>query len=779
MNIPNKLTLNRSLFMKSNIKLIITVFFIIWFINDSNAHNAKSNFDLDDNGLYDDHERNLLLDFLGNKYPELNANYDTNNDGKVTVLEQTTGRLPLSLRIPKRAIDSTTKVPWALNLFPEWLMSAYFQEDTEIGNVINHPSRGTIVANATQTNSSLQPLKTTKKNGIEFTENSGQYLIMPGQRDARWNYRWMLFTFRIDANTGNNAETILLDINHGEGSNKSSPKVWYNKTNGLSIQYVGLNKNGLDKRIMTTKNGVVADGKTWNVIVAGIRYGQMFASVNGTLISSEAVQPDRFSGEWISNTSSYIGDKDIGNMAWAYDSLVFGLTEPSEAMVQKMTGWAAYRLSTNKALFSNGISSIDLPNKHPYKNIRPVMDAEDFPYRYIHNEKEWTAWGSSIDTSEVRINGGGERVATDDFERVFYDDFRNNRVKASFSGESDLWSAPGFNPAVGASAQLMPPSETFNVYPHDEDEKKQSLLLRKQNERWKASAFYSVNDLGHGYTWTGPKIFRIRSMLPKIDKNDLPGGLFPAFWSYNPDFLFWRTANRIEVDWFEFDGKNGAWLNGLSSHYHYAHVPNIFAKDDSSYKSYKAYWGELTEQKSKIEGGLEFWDGQYHTWEFVIDNDMTYINVTITDEAGNDKWVEIGRVPTAPTYLERLDLQLDYALRSYDGNPTSGQESFTIDSIEVLQKTSEIMQVPKPFTSRPIITGEKTIGDTITCHANLQDITDIRYYWFADGYPLTYTATNTYDITSEESGKEIRCMVKAVGALNMPEAWTKKIAIAE
>ena len=155
----------------------------------------------------------------------------------------------------------------------------------------------------------------------------------------------MLFTFRIDANTGDNAETILLDINHGEGSNKSSPKIWYNKTNGLSIQYVGLNNNGLDKRIMTTKNDVIADGKTWNVIVAGIRYGQMFASVNGTPISSEAIQPDRFSGEWISNTSSYIGDKDIGNMAWAYDSLVFGLTEPSEAMVQKMTGWAAYRLS--------------------------------------------------------------------------------------------------------------------------------------------------------------------------------------------------------------------------------------------------------------------------------------------------------------------------------------------------------------------------------------------------------------------------------------------------
>ncbi|MEI8666565.1 hypothetical protein P4S81_19745 [Pseudoalteromonas sp. B28] len=164
--------------MKSNIKLIITACFFIWFIGDSNANNAKSNFDLDGNGLYDDFERNLLLDFLGNQYPEIKADYDTNNDGKVTVLEQTTGRLPLSLRIPKRAIDSTIKVTWALNLFPEWLMSAYFQEDTEIGNVINHSSRGTITANATQAKLSLQPSKTRKNNGVEFAENSGQYLIM-------------------------------------------------------------------------------------------------------------------------------------------------------------------------------------------------------------------------------------------------------------------------------------------------------------------------------------------------------------------------------------------------------------------------------------------------------------------------------------------------------------------------------------------------------------------------------------------------------------------------
>jgi hypothetical protein len=779
MNVSNKLALRGNSPVKKNIKLLVTLCLPVWFINGSNDYGIETNFDSDNNGLYDDQERKVLLDFLQQEYPDLEADYDSNNDGKVTVLEQTTGRLPLSLRIPESAHNSNQKITWALNLFPEWLMSAYFQEDVEIGEVVTHHSRGSLNRDATQQNDYLQPEKIAINNGIEFAENSGQYLSMPGQRDARWNYRWCIFTFRIDANSGDDNQTILLDINQGNRSNKSSPKIWYDKVNGISIQYIGLNKRGLDKRIMTTKKAIVADGKTWNVIVTGIRYGQMFASVNGLPLSTDVTQADHFSGQELgTNITSYIGDPSTGNMAWAYDTLAFGLTEPSEAMVRKMSGWAAHRLGFYNELASKHSYQINLPYDHPYKISRPAMDEEDFPYRYIHDGEKWTHWGEGINYSQVRINGGGERVPVNGFERVFYDDFRRNRVKPSSSGEADLWSAPGFNTAVGVDARLIAPNQTDNAYLYDSREEKQTLSLIKQGERWRGSAFYSVNDLGHGYTWSGPKIFRIRSMFPKIDQKDLPGGLFPAFWSYDPDFLFWRTANRIEVDWFEFDGQNGTWYNGLSSHYHYAAVKNIFAKKPTSYQSYKVYGGALTEEKSKIAGGLEFWDGDYHTWEFVINNDITFVNVTIKDEAGNDKWVEVARVPTAPTYLERLDLQLNYALKSDYGNPTSERESFTVDWIEVLQKTSEVMKLPKPFVNRPILIGEKMVGSTITCQANLQEITDIRYYWFANGYPLTYTASNTYEMTSAEAGKNIRCMVKAVGALNMPEAWTQAVNIA-
>ncbi|MDC9530765.1 hypothetical protein [Pseudoalteromonas sp. Angola-7] len=758
---------------KKKLALVLSCCLIFSF----NSLSTQMNLDPNNDGLYSDQERYQLLNFLANEYPELEGNYDVDNDSKVTILEQTQGRLPLSMRIPERAISSEKKVPWALNLFPEWLMTAYFQEDAQVGKLPKHSSRGTIIANATQTTDALQPVKTDAKKGIEFLENTGSYFAVPGQRDARWNYRWCIFVFRIDAETGNDEKTTLVDINQGNGSNKSSPKIWYDKSNGLNIQYVGLNSFGLDKRIITTKNEVIADGKTWNVVVTGIRYGQLFASVNGVSLSTDTEQPDRFSGQWLYEPSSYLGDKSTGNMAWAYDTLAFGLTEPSEAMVRKMTGWAAHRSAALADSTNSQLSPIDLPNDHPYKDTRPVMDKEDFPYRYIHDEQEWTEWGKSISPSQVRVNSGNERVVPEGFERVFYDDFRHDRVKHSASGEADLWAAPGFNPAVGASAQLIAPNRTYNAYPHDSDDKIQTLALIKKSDRWRGSAFYSVNDLGHGYTWSGPKVFRIRYMLPKVAQSDLPGGLFPAFWSYNPDFLFWRTANRIEVDWFELDGLNGQWLNGLSSHYHYTAVKNIFAKQSSSYKSYKAYWGELTEQKSNIEGGMEFWDGEYHTWEFIVDTDMTYINVTISDDSGNEKWVEVGRVPTPATYLQRLDIQLDYALKSHNGNPTTEQENFNIDFIEVLQKTSEIEKLPEPFLARPKIVGDALAGNTVECQANIQGVKDVRYYWFASGYPLTYTVKNTFELTNEFVGDEIRCMVKAVGALNMPEAWSSSVTI--
>ena len=720
--------------------------------------------DADANGLYDDAERKALLDVFQKECPELTGTFDADGDGKVTVAEQTAGRHPLSF-LTQPMLKSDVKIPWAIDIYPEWIMSGFVQEDVAEGPVAEHAARGTRAATATQSDEALRPVKSGPRTGVEFAAGSGRHLTMPGHRDARWDYRWCVFTFRIDGDSGTDEETVLLDLNRaeeGNGSNKSSPKIWYRKDTGLSIQYTGRNKWGLDRRVMTTRD-LATDGETWNVVVCGIRYGRMFASVNGVALATKERQPDRFSGDWPYKITTYVGDRRKGNMAWAYDALVFGLTEPSEAMVRKVTGWAAHRLGFQG----------NLPADHPYKTARPVLDEEDFPYRYFHDDEKWNAWGQSVkDKSFTRVNAGGPRLEPRGFERVFYDDFRAPRVTASTSGEGDLWMGPGFNTAVGGDAPLVTPGRKPNTYPYDAENKRQILSLVKQGKRWRGSAFYSVNDLGHGYTWKGPKIFRIRCMFPDIPQKRLARGLFPAFWSYDPDYLFWRTANRIEVDWFEFDGQNGKWYNGMSSHYHYAHVKNIFAKNPKSYKRYKVYSGELTEKKGKIPGGLYFWDGVFHTWEWIVDRDMTYTNVTIRNKDGRDRWVEICRCKTSPTYLERLDLQLDYALKARHGTPESDRQDFVVDWVEVLQRTDQLATIPKPFTARPKLSGAVAAGGTITCTPNLRGVTDVRYYWFADGYPLTWGARDTWTVTPAEAGKKIRCMVKAVGARSMPEAWS-------
>ena len=736
--------------------------------------NILHELDVDNNGLYDDAERHAMLDVISKECPNLKIKFDADDDGKVSIEEQTKGRHPISQLIPKDHITkSDNKIPWSINIFPEWIMSAYLQDDFSKGTVEKHTPRGNLKREATQEKAELRPEKVSAKGGLEFSANSGKYLKMAGVKDSRWSYRWLILNFRIDKNSGKGTETVLLDVNKGKYAGYSSPKIWYSKENGLNIQYVGSKAGGLDKRIMLASN-VVADGKTWNSVVCGTRQGVMYASVNGTPLTTIEKQSDRFSTGMISEgriakTFSYIGDsKNNENMAWALDSLVFGITEPSEAMVRKMSGWAAHRLGIQKSL----------PTNHPYKSVMPVLDAEDFPHRYVHDNDQWLKWRAGLkDKSMTRVNAGGSRVSPKGFERVFYDDFRSKRISDSTSKDGDLWMAPGFNTAVGGALPLLKPQQKPDVYPYDSENKKQTVSLAKSGNRWKGSAFYSINDMGQGYTWDGPKVFRIRCMFPKVPQKELAGGLFPAFWSYGTEWIYWRTSNRIECDWFEFDGQNGGWLNGIATHYHYPHVKNIFTMSNDSYKRTKVYGGDLKESKSKVPGGIYMWDGEYHTWEFVVEKDMTYINITKEDENGKETWYELARAKTAPTYLERLDIQVNYALHGKNGYPKSERQDFVIDFIEVLQKKAQLEEVPSVFTARPELSGDLAVGSTIECKSNLETITDIRYYWFADGYPLTYGTSNSYKLTAAEKGKEIRCMVQAVGALDMPEAWSNRVNI--
>ena len=117
-------------------------------------------------------------------------------------------------------------------------------------------------------------------------------------------------------------------------------------------------------------------------------------------------------------------------------------------------------------------------------------------------------------------------------------------------------------------------------------------------------------------------------------------GFFPAFWTYDADYLVWRTRNRLETDFFEYDGLNGLFIN-TAMHVHPARIaydsPDISVPD----LGHKIIGTSLTEANG-FDPQIDIYDGVYHVWEFRIEDDNSYV---ICDDQ------EVARMPTTPWLL--------------------------------------------------------------------------------------------------------------------------------
>ena len=716
-------------------------------------------------GLYTPAARAVSLAILQAYCPELSGIvFDADGDGLVTALEQDgEGRDPLSQILTRKSVAAAPEIPWTPDLFPEWLMTAFVQEDAPVGGTVETlPTRG-VLTNITATALTSGIHRESPDGGIIIPP--GAQLSFPGSKDAHWFYRWGVLVFRIDKPSGDASEAVLLDVNTGNGPSRSSPRVAYNpRTGRLSVRFVGRAAKGPDVRELSAPCN-----HGWNVAVFGMRQGNLFLDVNG-VAADPGDQPGRYAVERLNdkNLESRLGDASPDSALWALDALLLGQTEPSEAQVRKLVGWAAHR---------RGFAD-RLPADHPFRDHRPVLDAEDLPHRFRVDDDTWAALlARNADKSFTRSRTGQPREdVTQGYERVFFDDFRAFRLTDSRSGAEGPWMAPGYNTAVGGKVPLLAPGRDPDVYPHDADRGIQTFSLARKGDRWYGSAAYTVNDMGQGYSWAGPKVFRVRCRFPAApDGTTLPKGLFPAFWSYGTEYLYWRTSNRIECDWFELEGTNPRWLNGLSTHLHYTHVKNPHVRRADSYPRFKLMGAELKEELVGVPGGIRFWDGAFHTWEFAVGPDLTVISITVPDAGapGGERWIELCRGQTAPTYLEPLFLLFDYALKTTDGMPADGARcDFDVDWVEVLQRTEDIERLPGVFAERPSLRKDATV---LYCTVRTPGVTDLRYYWFADdGCPVTFGASAKLPLDRLPAGtKSVRCMVKAVGALDQPVAWSE------
>ncbi len=659
---------------------------------------------------------------------------------------------------------------WDLKSLPHMLATAFFQEDVPEGPVSMHKGRGILPLEASQPIQTLQPEKTSN-DGIVFSGNENVHLRFPNVKDSLRLYRWCLTITRAKNAGDTDSVAQVLSVNDGPSAQNCHPKIAIQgaatKATVATVWH-GATESGTVKASLKA-TGFILDGSAWNVSLTYRRNGRLFASVNGVdsgyvneIINWAWPMPD-------GGPESIIGGKRSPEMEWAYDCIVFGQGELSERMVQKIEGWAAWRVKRQA----------DLPGDHPYRLSPPTIDEEDSGPTYKLDLEAWQNWGDGLRPGQTSARMGAPARLTPDFQRVFYEDFRRTGIASSAVAprSTPTWFAPGWNSAVGASAQVIPPTKKLNLYQQTAEPDGAGLKLSLRNQKkWFAPAIYTVNDAGQGHSWEGEAIFRLRCRFSEY--SEVPGGLFPAFWCYSLEPLFARELERIEIDFWEFDGKNPLYLNGASSHVHSAAYPGLLGHLRKDAKRYKVWGGELRAARLGTEEDFTVWDGKWHTWEFATGSDFTSLSVSL-EKNGEEQMIELYRCPTPKEYLQRRYLIIDYALRLEDGEPDRAvSHDFEIDFVEVLQRAQKLEAFEKPFLALPTIDGVRSAGQALTCKANLPpELRDVWYYWYVDGYPRSISPSATFTLEDQDLGKDVRCMVKAVGAFGQPEAWSRSARV--
>ncbi|MEM6888847.1 MAG: hypothetical protein AAGA97_00635 [Pseudomonadota bacterium] len=688
---------------------------------------------------------------------------------KLRALAQSIGALSLAVVLAAFALSGLSKAaagegdvfapqndPVAFDLFqfPELLVNGYRQETVKAGKVGSIKALGFHPADAVQNDPDMQPTYNDRQAGVQFAAGSREHLDFGHVNDALRSYRWVLLTLKLDQSAEPDGRSSILSVNEDDLAGGRVPRIEYAANFGLTVEWRGQGPTG-SKSYKLTSQDVIADGETWNVVLVYRRHGRLFLDVNGQTSPTDSETLSFSAPPSREDTSSFIGDPLGNTFGWAFDTIVFGQTELSEAMAEKIVGWAAARVGSTDLLSEN----------HPYRSYPPLHNAKIVASQYTHDPDAWSSAWVTIPKKNRVLYLGNPMPATEGFERVFLDDFRADSVArsdASEGGETAIWFAPGWNRGVGKDAQLRALNGSSELYEHDPDVQTLTLSIGFEN-RWQGSAIYSVNDAGLGRSWEGGGIFRTRAKFPALDENP-DVGYFPAvLWFYNLEHLFWRTSERIEIDGFEFEGNDDRWINGGSAHVHAGEYPGKFGHLERDIRHEKVLGARLD---------IDIWDGEFHLWELRIDPDLTYLGLD-----GR----ELARVKTPVEFLQRIYLIADYALRLEYGEPDrDARHDMVLDYVEVLQRTDKLDELPKGFLTRPVMNGDLTIGKILQCGAELDsDTADIWYFWYSDGYPRGFSPSSEYKVTTLDAGTHLRCMMKLVGLVEQPEAWSKPMAVAE
>ncbi|MDF3129489.1 hypothetical protein P0Y35_09815 [Kiritimatiellaeota bacterium B1221] len=643
---------------------------------------------------------------------------------------------------------------WDPDLVPETVVFDFRQEDLADGAVTTWTSGGLKPKTATGSATKLA-----NNGGVLFAGGTSQNLSWATDRDAVWLHRWWVVISRADMD-GVAGNVPVLTVNGGGNG------YWHQQP---AVKYIG-NAGNLRTTLKNHNGSVIQEDDAdttfanWNIVVGFRRGGKLHTWVNGV-----EQPPVDFTGMnvCLDYSPSFLGANNVSGEStlaadMAIDCAIVGQSELNDAQVDKLLGWAHWRVGRENLL----------PANHPYKHAAPSgLDTNDNPARFDFDENAWNTW-KVISTATKTANIGNPPPSLDDgngndYTVVFFDDFKVDSVVDDRSGSpSDIWFAPThIGSVVGASAQAQYKWNSPSTYIHDSSGTgSMTLRLLDVNGNWKTGAFSSVNREGQGRSW-GKGRFRMRAKFPAI-ASPRPG-FFPAFWSYGTEHLFWRTRNRLELDFMEYDGLNGEWIN-TSQHIHAGtlayNIPEIRQSPDLSDKII----GTTLNSSHNFVPSVDIYDGQYHIWEFRIEDDYSYIIV-------DDK--EVARVPSESWMRVRRYIMIDWALREWENTAVDGQiYDMTIDWIEVQQRERDLDNVPAAFTALPTLSGTRGAGNTITCTPNVS-ASQIEYRWYKNGEPIVGETGATFVEDADSESKFLRCHVRAVSLLNQPEAWTAEMTL--
>lgn len=635
---------------------------------------------------------------------------------------------------------------WHPELLPERVVRAWYQESIPAGEVSEWPSGGVKPTVAAQPEPGLRPTKLPDNRGVLFRRSERQALVWSVEQDAPYLYRWWLVIARCagqDVPPGEEVPVVTVNGADG-GPGYRQPRVAFRPGESRIVAQFN------DGQFKTEGGRCSPSGEEWTVIV-GYRRGYLLqVVVNG---EKSAGQELRGIAPNLAKSQSFMGDVNAVMPAdVAIDCVIFGQGEPDDAFIERLTGWAMWRIGRQSELALN----------HRYRTAAPAAADDVEPTRFAFDARAWTAWTLAAQAGRYSHRGKAA-PSTAGYSTVFFDDFVVHSVVDDLSGApGSVWYAPTHLGNIGANARAQRVAARPSSYVHDA--RNHTLALRLLNENgWKTGALSSVNNNGQGRFW-GKGIFEIRARFPAIP-TPRPG-FFPAFWAYGREHLFWRTRNRLETDFWEYGGFEGAYIN-INQHVHRPTLmalnePGIIAKD----VRYKIA-GYRADGSNGFPRTVDIYDGEFHTWYTHVDDDVTYFVVD---------GLEVARVPTTAELVAPKYIMVDFALDATKGGAVADPAQtydMVIDYIRVRQKESDLEKIPLGFSALPSLAGVATPGSRLTVNPNTS-AGHIEYLWYRDGTPVADANGASYLLRAGDKGGKIRCQIRALSLIGQPEAWTQE-----